>query len=116
MPQFQTLQVFKEKRPACYTSPDERLRTSTIYHKTIAGSKDLNLMKVTAAGVNRDTEMKTPHELRQGLLEHNFSISFQKELDQYKTNNNKLFPRYKLSAALLDEKLAEKQGNKDQDR
>ena len=53
--------------------------------------------------------------MRQGLLETNFSISFQKELDQYATNNSKLFPRHKLSAALIDESKAIKDSFKAHD-
>lgn len=36
-------------------SPDERQRSATIYNKTVAGTKDLNAMKVKAAGINKDT-------------------------------------------------------------
>ena len=71
-------------------------------------------MKIKAAGINRDTQLKTPHQLRQGLLETNFSVSFQKELDQFSTNNGKMFPRHRIGSALLDDALA-KEGNKAHD-
>ena len=80
----------------------------------IANNKDLNLMKVTAAGINRDT-LDSPTKMKNDLLETSFQISFQKELDQYKTNNSKLFKRHKLSAAMLEESKATKDSFKAHD-
>ena len=96
-------------------SPDERQRSATIYNKTVAGTKDLNAMKVKAAGINKDTQLKTPKQLRQGLLESNFSVSFQKEIDQFTTNNLKLFPRYRASEVRLDLDNAAKESYKAHD-
>ena len=59
-----------------------------MYNKLIANNKDMTLMNVKAAGVNRDT-LETPKQMKADLLETSFQISFQKELDQYKTNNSK---------------------------
>jgi len=53
--QYQTLQVFKEKRPACFSSNEDQTRSATLYNKTISAKKDLYKMKIKAAGINRDT-------------------------------------------------------------
>ena len=58
-------------------------------------------MKVKPAGVNRDT-LDSPAKMKADLLETSFHMSFQKELEQYETNNRKLYPRHKLSAAMLE--------------
>ncbi len=85
-----------------------------MYHKLIANQKDLSLMKVKAAGINRDT-LETPAKMKQDLLETSFQITFQKELDGYSTNNSKQFKRHKLSAAMLEESKATKEGFKAHD-
>lgn len=61
--QFQTLQVFKEKRPACFNSVEDQRRSSTLYGKMISAQKDLNLMNVVGAGVTREG-VKTPSQMK----------------------------------------------------
>ena len=58
--------------------------------------------KIKAAGTNKDT-LESAAAMKADLLETSFQVSFQKELEQYKTNNTKLFPRHKLSASMLEE-------------
>lgn len=95
------MEIFKEKKPACFTDPLDQARSSTMYSKMIAAAKDMKKMKVKGAGFNKDT-LDTPAKLKADLLETSFQISFQKEMETYKTNNNSLFPRHKLSAAMID--------------
>jgi hypothetical protein len=71
-------------------------------------------LRVKAAGTNRDT-LPSPAAMKADLLETSFQTSFQKELDTYETNNYRLFPRHKLSAAMLDEKKAIKESLKAHD-
>ena len=84
MKQYQTLQVFKGKRPAAFA--EDQARASSLYGSKISAKKDMEKMKVKAAGINRDTLMTTK-KLKEDLLETSFKISFQKELEGYKSNN-----------------------------
>ena len=69
--QYQTLQVFKEKRPAAFSDPADQARSSTLYNKTIAAKKDMEKLKVKAAGINRDT-LDSPAKMKADLLETSF--------------------------------------------
>ena len=71
-------------------------------------------MKIKAAGINPDT-LDTPAQMKVDLLETSFQLTFQTELDTYKTNNANLFPRHKISAAMLESSKATKDLNKLQD-
>ena len=114
--QYQTLQVFKEKRPAAFVDSD-RAQFQTLYNKTITAKKDMSKMKVKAAGPGFDTldPEQTPKMMKADLLETSFQISFQRELDNYKTSNQKLFPRHKLSAAMLEQERLLKENHKAND-
>ena len=71
--QYQTLQVFKERRPAGYQG-DNDSRSSTFYKESIAKEKDMSKMKVHPAGTNVDT-LYEPKLMKKDLLETSFKIT-----------------------------------------
>ena len=67
--------MFKEKRPAAFANPADQARSSTLYNKTIAAVKDMEQLKIKAAGINRDT-LETAAKMKADLLETSFQVSF----------------------------------------
>ena len=72
--QYQTLEIFNRTMPAGFQDSDQNAQVS-YYNKTVSAKKDLEAMKVKAAGINKDT-LATPKEMKTDLLETSFKVTY----------------------------------------
>ena len=69
----------------------------------IAAHKDVaKTLSMKSAGATKGTP-ETAVGLKANSLETSFKVSFQRELNTYQTNNQRLFPRHKLSATIIEQ-------------
>ena len=72
---------------------DKEGYSKSYYNASVAKPKDMSALKVTSAGIHKDSAFSIK-QLKEELLAHSFKVGHRKEIDQFDSANAKLFKKH----------------------
>ena len=80
MPNKDTLEVFEKNMKIATAMHDKEGYSKSYYNASVAKPKDMNALKVTSAGIHKDSAFSIK-QLKEELLSHSFKVGHRKEQD-----------------------------------
>ena len=86
--------MFEKNIKAAAAFHDGEGYSKSFYKGSIAAPKDMNALKATSAGINKDSGFSVK-QLKEELLAHSFRVGHRKEQDHFESANKKLYRNHK---------------------